>query len=132
MSHFFFFFFFLFTAFKIHLHWSKDCWEYVVIRFSNNLINQSSYWPEEVSSSFAAGSTCRKGKASFSSLEIKNYLKMELLSWNQPCLQITLTIFHKVLTGQRNLIFQQTLRLQGREWGRRHHCLSREREMQNY
>lgn len=78
------------------------------------MINQASYLPE-VSSSFAAVSTCRKEKAFFSLLEKKNYLKIELLNWNQPCFQITLTIFQKVLTGQRNLIFQQTLRLQGRE-----------------
>jgi len=83
----------------------------VVIRFSNNLINQASYPPEEVACSFAAGSTCRKGKASFSSLEIKNYRKIDILSWSQPCQEITLTAFQKVLTGQRDSVFQQTLRL---------------------
>lgn len=67
-------FFSLSIVFKIHLHWSKGCGEYVAIKFSNNLINQASYPPEEVACSFAAGGTCRKRKASFSSLEIKNYL----------------------------------------------------------
>lgn len=53
----------------------------MVIRFSNHLINGAAYPAEEVTCCFAAGSTCRKGKASFSSLEIKNYLKIDTLGW---------------------------------------------------
>lgn len=69
-----------------------------VIRFSNNLISQASYPPEKVSALLQQEVPEMKERASFSSLEIKNYLKTEL-DLGSPCLHITLTTFLNVQTN---------------------------------